>query len=115
MKKLLVFGFAAFTAVASTFVSKQAFAHSDYWRCAAAAGSPERAIALCGVRGGGAYDRNGDARGGWGRPGPAYPGRGGWDRGPRGPFPGGGWDRGPRGPHFPGRGGWGRGPGRRGW
>lgn len=92
MSKVLMLGLSA---IATLLVSKPASAHSDYWRCAASAGSVERAIRLCGVRGpGGSVTGPGWGRGGYGNP------HGGWQRGPYGnPHrgPQGGWHRGPRG------------------
>lgn len=66
-------------------LSSNAFAHSDYWRCAAIGGSYEDVARRCGYRSD--FDRTG-------RVGPdrGY-GRGGWDRG----YGRGGWDRGRHG------------------
>lgn len=93
MTKILMLGLSA---IATLLVSKTASAHSDYWHCAARAGSVERAIRICGVRGPGGTVTGPIGRGGYGR-GPYGNPHGGWGRGPVHRGPHGGWHRGPRG------------------
>lgn len=77
----------ASTVMGLMMMAPSAFAHSDYWRCAAMGGSYADVARRCGSRSN--FDRTG-------RVGPDYGyGRGGWDNGyGRGGYGRGGWDNG---------------------